>query len=258
MAEGKFFARIHPDARQDQTVVRRRDTCGIIFERGVGPYKGWHPVSDEQADKLRRVFMSPNNPNSMRIFQLEEREQVDKIAGSEARARMTPEAKRIDQARDGELAMLKQKLAEMEQTLAALGGPGLIANLVRLAELNAVSAGLGMSAEAGDRIEKIAAGPARRPNLDERMLDDETTKRAPVAAQVDATNKPAPAPAARPGAVPGAQPGKKSDAKKQPQESPAARPGTASVAQPVAAPAAAPSADDLANMASILDDDDNN
>jgi hypothetical protein len=264
MAEGKLYARIHPDARQDQTVVRRRDTCGIVFERGVGPYKGWHPVSHEQAEKLRRVFMSPNNPNSMRIFQIEELAQVDVIAGSEARVRMTPEARRIDVARDSEIGQLKKQLDDVQRALSLFGDTSVLARLSRLLELDTAASGGGMSIEAGDRMESVVAAPPRRPNLDERMLDDESNKRDAVSTQTTAAanaNKAATPPPPRPGAVPGRQDkqdGKKQDGKNKDKDAPPARPGASTPAAPPAVTPPASLADALDSSVILADDDDNN
>lgn len=257
MEREKLYARIHPDARQDNTVIRRCDTAGLVFERGVGPYNGWHPVSEEQAAKLRRKYISPNNPNTMRMFQIEVQAQVDVIAGSEARSRMTPEAKRIDHTREQELAHVKAQLGEVQRVLAVLGNPELLARLARLSELDQAASGSGMSQEAGDRIEKVVAAPPRRPNLDERILDDASDRRAPTGAAAPpnsaTSNKPAPPPAARPGAQPGKPDGKKQDGGKKHDKDapPAARPGTAQAAPP---PASLASPSDIIDP-SLLDDD---
>ena len=270
MKEGQKYARIHPDARQDGTPVKRRDTCGIVFERGNGSYKGWHPVTDEQADKLSRQHLSPNNPNTMRIFQIESVANVDLIAASESRAKMSPEAKRIDVTRERELESVKEELRTVKgalsalaspQLLALLADPSLLAKLNRLTDLDAAVSGQ-MTKEAGDRIESVVAGPPRRGPMDERLLDDPSDKRnastTSAATSNNASNKPAPPPPGRPGAQPGKTDAKKDgkDAPKKQQQEAQARPGAAPSAPP--APSAASPSDALSDTldVSLLDEED--
>lgn len=212
----KLYARIHPDARNGSTPVRLYDVAGIQFTRGGGSYKGWYPVTDEQTEKLRRCHVANGNPNSMRVFQIEDVERVDEISAVEARSRMAPEQQRIDKARDNEIATLKKQLAALDPLLKLLGSPEGLTRLARIVTLDNASNGAALSQEDGDIATAVATAPPRREPMTELDIAHDE-KRAPVATQAQpparTENKPAPAPPARPGARPGAGAGKK-DAKK--------------------------------------------
>ena len=250
---GKLYARIHPDARNGTVPVRLYDVAGTQFVRGGGGYKGWYEVSHDTVERLRRCHVSNGNPNSMRVFQIEEQKAVDEISAAEGRSRMAPEQQRIDKARDIELAALKQKMGALEPLLALLGDPAGLQRLVQLVSLDKASTGQPLSHEEGERVAHVAEAPPRRPPMNELDLDDDNdvNKRAATSTQPATTrtdNKPAPAPPARPGARPGSGGAKKDEAKKDTKKGDASP--TASL------PPSLPSDISAATDPSLLEDDD--
>jgi hypothetical protein len=259
----KLYARIHPEARNGSVPVRLYDVAGIQFSRGGGSYKGWYEVSNDQADRLRRCHVSNGNPNSMRVFQIEEQARVDEISASEARSRMAPEQQRMDVARDREITSLKHQLAAFEPLLALLGNPESVQRLANLAALDKASSGQALSAAESEHVERIAAAPPRRAPMTELDIDDETSKRAAPTQTNGATlaqpsDKKAPAsPPARPGTRPGARPGAQAkDDKKSKQE---AKEEPAAPAMPVVPannlPEPLPDQNPI-DIAALADDDD--
>jgi hypothetical protein len=274
MREQKF-ARIHPEAQtgtgSSVVQVKLNDACGVAFRRGQGPYKGWYPVAEEQIRKLGTKYVSPGNPNSMRIFQIAGKEEVDAIAASEARTRMSPEQARLSTAHDSELKAMKGKLEKLEPLIKLLSNPAaLVAHLQKINDTANALADKSMSQEEGDRAERIARGTPRRAPLDETHLDDDDERRA-SAARTEPSNQAGgggrpPPPPARPGDG-------KASSKKKPDASKAdpsvpphagaanARPGIAASvaldevrsATAAAANPTAPSAGDIAAVAAALE-----
>lgn len=278
MKEQKY-ARIHPEAQtgtgSSAVQVKLYDACGIAFRRGQGPYKGWYPVGEEQVRKLGTKYVSPGNPNSMRIFQIAGKEDVDAIAASEARTKMSPEQARLQTAHDSELKVMKGKLEKLEPLIKLLSDPAaLVAHLQKINDTANALADKSMSQEEGDRAERIARGTPRRAPLDETQLDDDGDERRASAARTEPSNQSGgggrpPPPPARPGDG-------KASSKKKPEASKAdpsvpphagaanARPGiaasvaldevrsaTAAAANPTAPPA--PSVGDIASVAAALE-----
>lgn len=241
----ELYARIHPDAKRGQTPVKYYDTAGVAFQRGQGPYKGWHPVTPAQVKRLQLVHVTPGNPNSMRIFQVEKKAVVDEIAAAEARMRMTPEQQRMDLARDSEVSKLRKQVDELSALaplIKLLANPALLQQLQMIDALNQASSGAPVDPKVGDRVETIAAAPPRRPPMDERMLDDAKDVKPAPQTQPPARQqeRPAQAPPARPGAAKKDE--KKGDKKgdqKKPDVPPPARPGAAPTQPPVSPEAAA-------------------
>lgn len=253
----KIYARIHPEARNGTTPVRLYDTAGISFTRGGGSYKGWYPVTNEQVEKLRRCHVANGNPNSMRVFQVEEQERVDEISASEARSKMAPEQQRIDVARDGEIAKLKQQvqaLAPLRPLLDLIGTPDGIQRLSRLIALDKASSGAALSEQEGEIVTQVATAPPRRASMSDTDLDADEKRVSAAQNQQRTENKPAPAapaPPARPGARPGAS-GKK-DAKNDKKDEPKGEPVQANIAS---LPPSLPSDISAAMDPSIIDEDD--
>jgi hypothetical protein len=213
----ELYARIHPDARNGSTLVRLYDVAGTQFVRGGGSYKGWYPINGDQAERLRRCHVLNGNPNSMRVFQIEEQAHVDEISSSEARSRMAPEQRRVDQARDVKMVALENQIKELAPLAVLLTDPVILDRLRELGALDKASSGKPLTVDEGDRVERVAAAPPRRPPMSELDIDDDRRPPAATQSQPPARTevKPAPAPPARPGARPGAgAKDKKEDGKK--------------------------------------------
>jgi hypothetical protein len=250
---GKLYARIHPDARNGTVPVRLYDVAGTQFVRGGGGYKGWYEVSADTVERLRRCHVSNGNPNSMRVFQVEEQKTVDEISAVEGRSRMAPEQQRIDKARDVELAALKQQMAALEPLLSLFADPVGMQRLAQLIALDKATSGLPLTSKESEHVERVAEAPPRRTPMNELDLneDDDISKRAAMGAAPLATRteaKPAPAPPARPGARPGSGGTKKDEGKKDVKKGDAAP--TASL------PASLPSDISAAMDPAHLEDDD--
>lgn len=263
----KLYARIHPEARNGSVPVRLYDVAGIQFSRGGGSYKGWYPVTDDQADRLRRCHVSNGNPNSMRVFQIEEKKTVDELSASEARSRMAPEQQRIDVARDREIAGLKQKLDNVQPLLDLLGGAEGVQRLARLVALDKAASGQNLSPAEAELVAAVAVAPPRRPPMTELSIDDDAQRRATaVQTHAQSTNtstqqagdKKAPqAPPARPGTRPGSQAKeeKKEDKKGDKKGRPEADDKPVASAAHVPLPEPLPDQNAI-DMAALADDDD--
>ncbi len=266
----QLFARFHPDSPR-----KTHTTAGITFARGQGPYKGWYPVSKDQADKLRQIPLVEGNPNSGRAFQVEAKSMVDDITAHEARVRMTPEQARITAAHDVELRRVQNELAEMKGALSGLTqvlGMGSDPKAMqRMTAMFKAMRGEPLGDEELRILDSIATAPPRRGPMDDRELDDDHEPTSvppgeqgsaptgamgprPGAAQPgdaakDQAAVTAPPPPARPGAA--RQGGGKGQQRQGGNQQPgAARPGTPAHAAPVP-----PDSPALAMMQAAIDEE---